>query len=152
MATHSSILAWEIPWTEEPGSLQSTGSQRVGHDCVTSHYSYVYNGCLQRLHLKGDRKTLKNKNDRKAKSGLWFGNDKTYPQSSLAKRPSRLWMESNSRKSWVSPHQRGLNVTELLLSAPTFTSFCLPFFFLTVNQLLQESGATLRCPFSHFHC
>ena len=32
MATHSSILAWEIPWTEEPGRLQSMGSQRVGHD------------------------------------------------------------------------------------------------------------------------
>ena len=35
MATHSSILAWEIPWTEEPGGLQSMGSQRVGHDLVT---------------------------------------------------------------------------------------------------------------------
>ena len=32
MATHSSILAWRIPWTEEPGGLQSTGSQRVGQD------------------------------------------------------------------------------------------------------------------------
>ena len=32
MATHPSILALEIPWTEEPGRLQSTGSQRVGHD------------------------------------------------------------------------------------------------------------------------
>ena len=32
MATHSSILAWAIPWTEEPGGLQSKGSQRVGHD------------------------------------------------------------------------------------------------------------------------
>ena len=32
MATHSSILAWRIPWTAEPGGLQSTGSQRVGHD------------------------------------------------------------------------------------------------------------------------
>ena len=31
MATYSSILAWEIPWTEEPGGLQSMGSQRVGH-------------------------------------------------------------------------------------------------------------------------
>ena len=30
--THSSILAWKIPWTEEPGRLQSMGSQRVGHD------------------------------------------------------------------------------------------------------------------------
>ena len=32
IATHSSILAWTIPWTEEPGWLQSMGSQRVGHD------------------------------------------------------------------------------------------------------------------------
>ena len=32
MATHSSILAWRIPWTEEPGGLESTGSQRVRHD------------------------------------------------------------------------------------------------------------------------
>ena len=32
MATHSNILAWEIPWTEEPGGLQSTGLQRVGYD------------------------------------------------------------------------------------------------------------------------
>ena len=32
MATHSSILAWRIPWTEDPGGLQSMGSQRVGHD------------------------------------------------------------------------------------------------------------------------
>ena len=35
MATHSSILAWEIPWTEEPGELQSMGSHRVGYDWVT---------------------------------------------------------------------------------------------------------------------
>ena len=32
MVTHSSLLAWEIPWTEEPGGLQSVGSQRVRHD------------------------------------------------------------------------------------------------------------------------
>ena len=36
MATHSSILAWRIPWTEEPVELQSMGSQRVRHDCATS--------------------------------------------------------------------------------------------------------------------
>ena len=35
MATHSSILAWEIPWTKEPSGLQSKGSQRVRHDLVT---------------------------------------------------------------------------------------------------------------------
>ena len=36
MAAHSSILAWKIPWTEEPGRLQSMGSQRVGHNWATS--------------------------------------------------------------------------------------------------------------------
>ena len=36
MATHFSILAWEIPWTEEPGGLQSMGVTRVGHDLATN--------------------------------------------------------------------------------------------------------------------
>ena len=36
MATCSSILAWEIPWTEKPGGLQSTGRKRVGYDLVTN--------------------------------------------------------------------------------------------------------------------
>ena len=40
MATHSSILAWKIPWTEKPGGLQSVGSQRVGHD-FTFTFTYV---------------------------------------------------------------------------------------------------------------
>ena len=39
MATHSSILAWRIPWTEEPGGLQSTGSQRVRHDWTIKIYN-----------------------------------------------------------------------------------------------------------------
>ena len=39
MATHSNILAWEIPWTEEPGGLQFMGSQRIGHDLATKQYS-----------------------------------------------------------------------------------------------------------------
>ena len=37
MATHSSILVWEIPWTEETGGLQSMGSQRVAHNLATEH-------------------------------------------------------------------------------------------------------------------
>ena len=40
MATHSSILAWRIPWTEEPGKLQSTGSQRVGYKQATNIFSF----------------------------------------------------------------------------------------------------------------
>ena len=42
MATHSSILAWEIPWTEEAGGLQSTGSQRVGHDWATNTFTSLH--------------------------------------------------------------------------------------------------------------
>ena len=41
MATHSSILAWEIPWTEEPGGLLSMRLQRVGHDLVTKQQQQV---------------------------------------------------------------------------------------------------------------
>ena len=41
MATHSSILAWRLPWTEEPGGLQSMGSQRAGHDLATKPPSSV---------------------------------------------------------------------------------------------------------------
>ena len=37
MAIHSSILAWKIPWTEEPGRLQSMGSQRVRHDWAQTY-------------------------------------------------------------------------------------------------------------------
>ena len=40
MAIHSSTIAWKIPWTEEPGRLQSMGLQRVGHDLATSLTQY----------------------------------------------------------------------------------------------------------------
>ena len=43
MATHSSILAWRIPWAEEPGGLQSIGSQRVGHDLETKQQQVTFN-------------------------------------------------------------------------------------------------------------
>ena len=44
MVTHSSILAWRIPWTEKPGRLQSKGLQRVGHDQATSllHFKHFH--------------------------------------------------------------------------------------------------------------
>ena len=42
MAIHSNTFAWKIPWTEEPGGLQSMGSQRVRHDCVTNFLYYVF--------------------------------------------------------------------------------------------------------------
>ena len=42
MATHSSILAWRIPWTKEPGGLQSMGSQRVGHNWATNTHTHTH--------------------------------------------------------------------------------------------------------------
>ena len=45
MAIHCSILAWRIPWIEEPGGLQSTGLQRVRHDWATNKLSHSYKRC-----------------------------------------------------------------------------------------------------------
>ena len=45
MATHSSIPAWEIPWTEEPGGLQSMGSQRMEHDLATKSAYIINHAC-----------------------------------------------------------------------------------------------------------
>ena len=42
MATHSSILAWEIPWTEEPGRLQSMGSQQVRHNRMIDTHNFIF--------------------------------------------------------------------------------------------------------------
>ena len=50
METHSSILAWKIPWTEEPGGLQSMGSQRVGNDWMTNTHSLLYGPTLISVH------------------------------------------------------------------------------------------------------
>ena len=49
MATHSRILAWRIPWTEEPGGLWSTGSQRVGHDWWLSTHAKIRRGDSESL-------------------------------------------------------------------------------------------------------
>ena len=51
METHSTILAWESLWTDEPGGLQSIGSQRLGHHLVTKQlHIYIYIYCLS-LHI-----------------------------------------------------------------------------------------------------
>ena len=48
MATHSSVLAWRSPWTEEPGGLQSVGSQRVGHDLACTHSVQVVESDIEK--------------------------------------------------------------------------------------------------------
>ena len=60
MATHSSTLAWEIPWIEEPGGLQSMGPQRVGHNKVTEHIQILKEGqfIFYLVNLKGKSNRL----------------------------------------------------------------------------------------------
>ena len=55
MATHSSILAWRIPWTEEPGGLQSMGLQRVGHDMkqLSTYICIFLHKVIYRTNSKG---------------------------------------------------------------------------------------------------
>ena len=60
MATHSSILAWRISWTEEPGGLQCMRSQRVGHNLLTEHAHIVFVFPLKMFHMKLERHLLHN--------------------------------------------------------------------------------------------
>ena len=55
MATHSSILAQRIPWTEEPGGLESMGLHRVGHDCVTRPPVPKAETCMNRASILDPR-------------------------------------------------------------------------------------------------
>ena len=60
MATHSSILLWEIPWTEEPGGLQSMGLQKVGRDLVTKQQQqrhYIFSLTAQVYEPKPNKST-----------------------------------------------------------------------------------------------
>ena len=60
MATHSSILAWRIPWTEDPGGLQSMGLQRAGHDWATDTLTFKgLESVFEFLKIKDSKKHLK---------------------------------------------------------------------------------------------
>ena len=50
MATHSSILAWRIPWKEEPGALQSMVSQRVGHSRAAYNFAFAQEHTVAQIH------------------------------------------------------------------------------------------------------
>ena len=59
MATHSSILAWSIPWTEKPGGLRSVESKRVEHDRVTN--TFTFNFQFKKIIIIKQPKQMKNK-------------------------------------------------------------------------------------------
>ena len=73
MTTHSSILAWEISWTEEPGGLQSLELQRVGHDLATEHsvQSNDNTAKLTLLCIKARTKAIRTVNNPKLNSSYY---------------------------------------------------------------------------------
>ena len=77
MVTHSGIFAWKIPWTKEPGELQSMGSQRIGHDRATEH-----TGC--RWPVQGTARTLK---------GIWQISPRVWVLPVKGGQQSQWWEE-----------------------------------------------------------
>ena len=89
IAIHSSTLAWKIPWTEEPDRLQSMGSQRVGHDWATSHFtllseaSFIYITsmyvCIRhKWYIRPHRQNILRTNFIKKKKNLHVSSDPWY--------------------------------------------------------------------------
>ena len=76
MAIHSSTIAWKIPWTEEPGRLQSMGSQRVGHDWATSLFTFPFSSKSTRLYPRS-----------KSNSAHWYHSDTLWPSTSPSTSP-----------------------------------------------------------------
>ena len=87
METHSSILVWEAPWTEEPGGLQSIGSQRVGHNWVTNtpHPPRTVH-CQKQSWEKPSRPVLKVGTDRRHEK-TW-----RFPEWVSEKSPRCVWL------------------------------------------------------------
>ena len=92
MAPQSSILAWKIPWTEEPSGLQSMGSLRVGHDWATS-LSRIGEGNGNPLQCS----CLENPRD----GGPWWAAVYGVAQSQTQLK----WLSSSSKESWIKSHQ-----------------------------------------------
>ena len=86
MAAHSSIPAWEIPWTEEPGGLRSMGLQRVGHDLATNNNNWLACG-----HMAGMRQKQELKPCQAAPASFYRT---TYSTASMADFASKISLRS----------------------------------------------------------
>ena len=78
MVPHSSILAWRTPWAEEPGGLQSVGSQRAGHDCVTNTHTHTHTHTHTQLNIKG-KKPIGLKNGQKTQIDIFQKKTHNWP-------------------------------------------------------------------------
>ena len=84
-ATHSSTLAWRMPWTEEPGGLQSMGLQRVGHECTNNTFTFFHYWLKEPAHWKKPRRWER----LKAEGGGW-----------MASLTQWTWVWANSGRWW----------------------------------------------------
>ena len=87
MTTHSSILAWEISWTEQPSGLQSMGLQRVGHDLVTEHQQKL--GWAFAAHPSAPSIQLVSLN---FSPQIWFGDDWLPTLIEITDYPAETWL------------------------------------------------------------
>ena len=137
MATHSSILAWRIPWTEEPGGLQPMGSQRVGHDWVTNN-SFRCKQIL-RVRIKGETMILQG-------STLYFeGVSLSFTERDLLDFPQAIW--------WQRGISTGLFFVRLWVCYCSWCSLhsprpAQPSQVLWLTRLPSHTGWQLRNPFT----
>jgi len=134
MATHSSSLAWKIPWTEEPDRMQSMGSLRIGQDWATSlslFTSMHWRRKWQRIQCT----CLENPRD----GGAWWAAVYGVAQSRI-----RLKRLSSSSSTALFPPW--LSSLFLVLLNNSSTSLCLSFCVLTVNEFILILTST-----DHFH-
>ena len=111
MASHSSTLAWRIPWTEEPGRLKSKGSQRVGHNQATSLSLFTFMQLEKEMATHSKCSCLENPRD----GGVWWA--AVYGVAQSRTRLKRL-SSSSSRSILVlcSPVLLGQQLTSLATS------------------------------------
>ena len=131
MATHSSTLAWKIPWREEPGSLQSLGSRRVGHDWVIHfHFSLSCIGEGNGNPLQCS--CLENPRDERAWWAAIYG---------VAQSRTRLkWLSSSSSSTFF---ELVILSNHLILCCPLLL---LPSIFLSIRIFSNESVLCIRYP------
>ena len=96
MATHSSILAWRIPWTEEPGGLQSMGSHRVGHDWNDL-------ACTHAPGIKGDLHPVTENSIQGIRLGSKNGQDQDLRSKAIPVRNSPCWTKLRILRIVVPP-------------------------------------------------
>ena len=116
MATHASILAWRIPQTEEPGGLQSMGSQRVGHNWAAKHTNSLQ--CLSENNSRGNTSLLilwgqhypntesRQRQHKKAVENISHEQTDKNPQENISKpNPKKIYEKSSQLTNWdLSQH------------------------------------------------